>query len=176
MLQLLLVIPYGDKGNLKRQIKNRTFWVENILIKTWSVIRKLFLLNCIFHYISNSSEVFQFYLTSFFNMKSWRVKFINFLGDFLVHYAALLIKRTINNNYMALLMALHHTHDGFWHIPLGKIEPSFLAVRLKKNQNRKDPLSILLKNFKFYLSWTLQQSTLNMCGYYFFLVKYKLVK
>ena len=25
LLQLLLVIPYGDEGNLKRQIKNRTF-------------------------------------------------------------------------------------------------------------------------------------------------------
>ena len=25
LLQLLLVIRYGDKGNLKRQIKNRTF-------------------------------------------------------------------------------------------------------------------------------------------------------
>ena len=46
-------------------------------------------------------------------MKSLRVKFINFLGDFPVHYAALLIKRTINNNYMTLLMALHHTHDEF---------------------------------------------------------------
>ena len=52
---------------------------------------------------------------SFFNMKSWRVKFINFLGDVPVHYVALLIKRTINNNYMLLLMALHHAHDGFWY-------------------------------------------------------------
>ena len=86
-----------------------------ILKKTWSVISKLFLLNCIFHYISNWSKVLEFYLTSFFNMKSWRVKFINFLGDFPVHYAALFIKRTINNNYMTLLMALHHTHDGFWY-------------------------------------------------------------
>ena len=25
LLQLLLVIPYGDEGNLKRQIKNQTF-------------------------------------------------------------------------------------------------------------------------------------------------------
>ena len=25
LLQFLLVIPYGDEGNLKRQIKNRTF-------------------------------------------------------------------------------------------------------------------------------------------------------
>ena len=46
-------------------------------------------------------------------MKSRRVKFINFLGDFSVHYAALFIKRPISNNYMTLLMALHHTHDGF---------------------------------------------------------------
>ena len=70
-----------------------------ILKKTWSVISKLFLLNCIFHYISNWSKVLEFYLTSFFNMKSWRVKFRNFLGDFPVHYAALFINRTINNNY-----------------------------------------------------------------------------
>ena len=46
-------------------------------------------------------------------MKTWRVKFINFLGDFPVHYAALFINRTINNNHMTLLMALHHSHDGF---------------------------------------------------------------
>ena len=38
---------------------------------------------------------------------------MTFLGDFPVHYAAFIIKRTINNNYMTLLMALHHTHDGF---------------------------------------------------------------
>ena len=36
---------------------------------------------------------------SFFNMKSWMVKFRNFLDDFPVHYAALFINRTINNNY-----------------------------------------------------------------------------
>ena len=52
---------------------------------------------------------------SFFNRKSWKVKFRNFLGNFPVHYAALFINRTINNNYMTLLMALHHTHDGFWY-------------------------------------------------------------
>ena len=46
-------------------------------------------------------------------MKTWRVKFINFLGDLPVHYAALFINRTINNNHMTLLMALHHSHDGF---------------------------------------------------------------
>ena len=27
LLQLLLVIPYDDEDNLKRQIENRTFWV-----------------------------------------------------------------------------------------------------------------------------------------------------
>ena len=42
-------------------------------------------------------------------MKSWRVKFRNFLCDFPVHYAALSINRTINNNYdlinaLAILM------------------------------------------------------------------------
>ena len=46
-------------------------------------------------------------------MKILKVKFINFLGNFPVPYVALLIKRTINNNYMTLLMTLHHTHDGF---------------------------------------------------------------
>ena len=51
---------------------------------------------------------------SFFNKKNWRVKFRNSLGDFPVHYAALFINRTINNNYMTLSMALHHTHDRLW--------------------------------------------------------------
>ena len=46
-------------------------------------------------------------------MKSRIVKFRNFVGDLPVHYAALFIKRTVNNNYMTLSMALHHTHDGF---------------------------------------------------------------
>ena len=49
-------------------------------------------------------------------MKSWRVKFRNFLGDFPVHYEALFINRTVNNNYLTLLMALHHIHDGFWYL------------------------------------------------------------
>ena len=57
----------------------------------------------------------EFYLTSFFNMKSWSVKFRNFLGDIPVHYAVLFINKTINNNWMTLLMALHHTHNGFWY-------------------------------------------------------------
>ena len=83
-----------------------------ILKKTWSAISKLFLLKCISRYISNWSKVLEFYLTSFRNMKSWRVKFRNFLGVFPGHYAALFLNRTINNNYMALLMTLHHTHDG----------------------------------------------------------------
>ena len=52
---------------------------------------------------------------SFFNKKKWRVKFRNSLGHFPVHYVALFINRTINNNYMTLSMALHHTHDGFWY-------------------------------------------------------------
>ena len=86
-----------------------------ILKKTWSFISKLLLLNCTFHYISNCSKVLEFYLTSFFNMKSWKVEFRNFLGDFPVYHAALFINRTINNNYVTLLMASHHTHDGFWY-------------------------------------------------------------
>ena len=85
-----------------------------ILKKKWSVISKLFPLNSIFLYISNWSKALEFYLMSFFNIKSWSAKFINFLDDFPVHYAALFINRNINNNYMTLLMVLHHTHDGFW--------------------------------------------------------------
>ena len=49
-------------------------------------------------------------------MKSWRVKFRNFLGDLPVHYEALFINTTVNNNYMSLLMVLHHTHDGVWYL------------------------------------------------------------
>ena len=71
-----------------------------ILKKKWSVISKLFPLNCIFLYISNWSKVLEFYLTSFFKMKSLSVKFKNFLDDFPVHHAALFINRTINNNYI----------------------------------------------------------------------------
>ena len=39
------------------------------------------------------------------------LKINSFLGHFPIHYAALLINRTVNNNYMTLLMALHHTND-----------------------------------------------------------------
>ena len=53
---------------------------------------------------------------SFFNMKSWRGKLRHFPNDFPVHYAALFIDRTINNNYMTLLMALHDTNDWFWYL------------------------------------------------------------
>ena len=89
-----------------------------ILKKSWSAISKLFQLNCISHYIINWSKVLQFYRTSLFNMtKSWGIKFINLLGNFPVPYEVLFINtvRTINNNYTTLLMALHHSHDGFWH-------------------------------------------------------------
>ena len=82
------------EGNIKRQIKNRTFWAALSSRKKWSVISKLFLLNCIFPCISNWSQVLEFYLTSFFNMKSWRVKFRNFLGNLPVHYATLFVNRT----------------------------------------------------------------------------------
>ena len=87
-----------------------------IILKTKYVISELFLLNRIFHYISNWSKVLELYLTSAFNMKNWRVKFRNFLGNFPDHYAALFVNRTINNNYMTLIMAfLYHTHDWFWY-------------------------------------------------------------
>ena len=109
-----------------------------ILKKSWSVISKLFLLNSIFHYISNWSKVLEFYLTSFFNMKSWRVKFRNLLGNFPVHYAALYINRTINNICMTLLMALHHTHDGFWyfflHATRATLIPGTLWIKSTLNQ------------------------------------------
>ena len=50
------------------------------------------------------------------------------------------------------LLPYHSFYEG--HIPLRKIEPSFLAVRLKKMQSHKDPpfSSILLQYFKFHLS------------------------
>ena len=59
-----------------------------------------------------------------------------------------------------------------------EIEPSFLAVRLKKNTKPPGcPLAVFppLQIFKLHLSSSLQHSTLNMCGYYFF-AEYKLVK
>ena len=49
--------------------------------------------------LATAQKVLELYIMSFFNMKSWRVKFRNFLGYFPVHYAALFIKRTINNNH-----------------------------------------------------------------------------
>ena len=106
MLQLLLVIRWRQ---FKKQIKNRTFYVALSSRKKW----KLSSLNCIFHYISNWSNVLDFYLKSLFNTKSLRVKFRNFLGNISVHYEALFINRTTNNNYMTFLVVLHHTHDGF---------------------------------------------------------------
>ena len=56
-----VITPYlwyhGDEGNLKKQIKNGTFWVELSSRKKLSVIRKLFLLSFIFHYISNCLKI-----------------------------------------------------------------------------------------------------------------------
>ena len=75
-----------------------------ILKKKWYAVSKLFLPNCIFHYISNWSKVFELYLTSFSYTNSWRVKFRNFLGNLPVHSAALFINRTIKNYYMTLLL------------------------------------------------------------------------
>ena len=62
-------------------------------------------------------------------------------------------------------------------IPSTKIEPPFLAVHLKKNKKPPgSPFSrISLNNFKLHLSRSLQHSTLNICGCYFFFVEYKLV-
>ena len=112
LLQLLLVIRRWRQFKKTNQKPNILSCI--ILKKTRSVISKLFLLNCIFYDISNWSKVLEFYLTSFFNMKSWRVKFRNFLGDLPVHFAALFIYKTITNNCMTLLMALQHAHDGLW--------------------------------------------------------------
>ena len=83
------------KAIQKNKLKTKHFESWIIFKKEWFVVSKLFLLNCIFHYISNWSKVLEFYLKSFFNMKSWRVKFRNFLGNFPVHYAVLFINRTI---------------------------------------------------------------------------------
>ena len=113
LLQLLLLIRWWRQ--FKKKLKKPNILSCIVLKKTWSVISKLFLLNCISHYISYWSKILEFYLTPFFNMKSWRVKFRNFWGDFPVHYAALFINTTINNSYITLLMVLHHTHDGFWY-------------------------------------------------------------
>ena len=110
MLQLLLVHVIRWR-NLKRHLKPKVLSCI-ILKKKLSVRSKLFPLNWIFHYISNWSRVLEFYLTSFFNLKCWRVKFRNL--ELPAHYVALIKNRTINNNYMTLLIALHHTHDGFW--------------------------------------------------------------
>ena len=82
-----------------------------ILKKTWSVISESFLLSWIFHYISNWSKLLEFYLTSFFNIKSWRVIVINFLGGFPVHYVVLFKNRTIKISYITLLMALHASYS-----------------------------------------------------------------
>ena len=88
--------------------------------KTWSVISKLFLLSCIFYYISNWLTVLEFYLKSFLNMKSWRVKFRNFLGNFPVHYTALFINKTIvrlllNYDFINGIAAYMAFHDGLWY-------------------------------------------------------------
>ena len=92
------VIGSWSGRQFKKQIKNRTFWVALSSRKKWSVASKLFPPNYTFIYISNWANVLEFYLMSFFNMKSWSVKFGNFLDDFRVHYAALFINRTIITN------------------------------------------------------------------------------
>ena len=162
-------------------------------------------------------------------MKSWRVKFRNFLCNFPVHYAALFVYRTMNNNYdfiNGLALYSWWILILFWHasratlIPgtlptlylpkkailhqcscvfpdailvssyqsykektikflpyhsfcgghniLRKIEFSFLRQSTSK-KNSKPPGCLLscifLKNFKLHLSWSLQHSTLSMCGY-----------
>ena len=55
-----------------------------------------------------STGVIPYVILQYEELKS---KIRNLLRNFLVHYAALTIKRTINN--ITLLMALHHTQDGF---------------------------------------------------------------
>ena len=144
-------------------------WI--ILKKTWFVISKLFLLNSIFHYINNWSKVLEFYLTSFFNIKSWRVKFRNFLGSFPVHYAALYINATINNNYMTLLMALHHTHHGFWYFfRCFKSNAYFWCNSNFESSNRKPsfisrvfPDVVLVSNYHSY-----KEKTIKLLPYHSF--------
>ena len=97
--------------------------------KKWSFVSSLFLLVCIFHYISNWSKNLSFtelllpirrvkFSFKIFNSSNdWNSSIqnsLNFLDDFPLHYAALYINRTINYYYRTLLIALHHTHD-FWY-------------------------------------------------------------
>ena len=86
--------------------------IQQNKFKKWYAVSRLFLLNCIFHYISNWSNKLELDLSSVFNMRSWSAKFWRFLGDFSIDFEALFVHRAINNYYMTLLMALHHTHDG----------------------------------------------------------------
>ena len=99
-----------DEGNLKKTNLTEHFelhYPQEKLICHKKIIPTIY-------YISNWSKVVKFYLTPFFNLKSWTVKFQNL--ELPVHYAALFINTTINTNYITLLMALHHTHDEFWYL------------------------------------------------------------
>ena len=96
-------------------------------------------------------------------MKSWRVKFRNFLGNFPIHYADLIINRLLklydfinglaSYSWWILVLLLDSKralsnyysykektikllpYNSFYggHIPPGKIESPFLEARLKKN-------------------------------------------
>ena len=131
-----------------RQFKKKN-WKPNILSyiilkKKCSGMSKLFPLCCIFLYISKWSKVLEFYLMHFFNMKSRSVKFRHFLDNFPVHYAALFKNRTINNNHMALLMALHHTHDKLWYFfQMLQEQHSWHASNVKSVNNRPSFISYL---------------------------------
>ena len=73
-------------GDLKGQIKNRTLHTCEPQEKKWYVVCNAFLLNCVFHYISNWSKVFELYLTCFFTMKSKIQKFSRRLSSSLCSF------------------------------------------------------------------------------------------
>ena len=73
------------------------------------------------------------------------------------------------------ILSYHNFYGG--HIPQEKLSLLFWQSA-SKNYKALGWLfsSISLKNFKLHLSWSLQHSTWNMCGYYLFLAGYKLVQ
>ena len=83
-------------------------------------------------------------------MKQLKSKSQKLSRDFPVHYAALFISRTINNNYMTLLIALHHTHDGFrYFVQMLQEQHSFL-VFVSNYYSYKEKTIKLLPYHSFY--------------------------
>ena len=90
-------------------------------------------------------------------MKNWRVKFRNFLDRFSVHYEALFINKTINNNCMTLLMTFHDTHDVFWSFISGTLPTLNLLIKRHLHQGGcLLPNVILVSNYHFYKEITIK--------------------